>query len=470
MPSCGEETTDTTEDKPTRNVILFVVDTLRADRLSCYGYPRSTSPNIDRWAKTGTLFSENRAQGCWTVPSMISMMSGYYVFGREESLPESPSMPERLQAEGMVTLAAVANGTLCGDRGFQRGFDDFVDCSNKTKHASKTLSAFTDSFTAHRDEIRNGPGFFGWIHLMDPHGPYTPADEDAIFRRQPLPEGSEYLESLWEEHADHEGDETPFSLAAQRMNAYMNRYDGEIVAVDRAFQDLLDFLKSEGELERTLIIFASDHGEMLYDKPHYPKELEAFDDGKWGVMGRLITGHGRGWFYDGIWKTPLIIAGPGIPEGGEVETLAANLDIYPTVLDALGLREPPGLHGQSVHGGARPERSFVFGSSFNTTALLRDDFTKAISHPPNRFLEKRSGGQRIVEYVDVRDGARDESIPSPSDDTVSAFEEAFSEWRSRFPRPAANSTLSSRDHQTLIEMGYIGGRAKPRKDSGRSNE
>lgn len=114
------------EPERPRNVLLFVVDTLRADRLGCYGYERPTSPAIDTFARGGMLFQRNHSQACWTVPSMISMMSGLYVATEEQVLPESPVLAELLRAKGRTTAAFVGNRTLTNDRGFQRGFDHFV--------------------------------------------------------------------------------------------------------------------------------------------------------------------------------------------------------------------------------------------------------------------------------------------------------------------------------------------------------
>ena len=105
-----------------KNVVLVVIDTLRADRLGCYGYPRGTSPAIDALAERGTLYARNHSQGCWTIPSMVSMMSGLYVTEEESGPPkEHKTLAEVLKEAGLRTADFIGNPILARDRGIERG-------------------------------------------------------------------------------------------------------------------------------------------------------------------------------------------------------------------------------------------------------------------------------------------------------------------------------------------------------------
>ena len=108
------------------DVYLIVIDTLRADRLSCYGYPRTTSPFLDELAAEGALFLENTSQSSWTKPSMVSLMSGAYVTAYRDVMPDGvPSLAQSFQDAGYHTIGVVGNVLLSSKLGFDRGFDHY---------------------------------------------------------------------------------------------------------------------------------------------------------------------------------------------------------------------------------------------------------------------------------------------------------------------------------------------------------
>ncbi len=152
------------------NVVLIVVDTLRADRLSCYGYGRATSPAIDGLAAQGLLLRANRSQSCWTLPSMISLFSGSYFAGRVASLPgDRPTLAERVRAAGYATAAFVGNKAISEDLGFDRGFEHFA--SAEVHQAAVLVEQLKAWHAATAAERAGRPGFFVWIHPYDPHFP-----------------------------------------------------------------------------------------------------------------------------------------------------------------------------------------------------------------------------------------------------------------------------------------------------------
>src|SRR5688572_18296046 len=135
LAGCGRGTAGGAEPARARNVLLVVADTLRADRLGCYGYGRPTSPAIDALAAEGVLFESCHSQACWTLPSMVSLMAGVPVTKQETMLPELPVLAEALRAQGLFTAAFVANAAVGEHRGFERGFDHFGRCFEKRAEA-----------------------------------------------------------------------------------------------------------------------------------------------------------------------------------------------------------------------------------------------------------------------------------------------------------------------------------------------
>jgi arylsulfatase A-like enzyme len=457
-----------------RNVILIVTDTLRADRLGSYGYSRSTSPNIDALAERGTQFTRNHSQGSWTVPSMISLMSGLYVTQEETSLPtDQPTLGEALDSGGIQTVAFIGNPVVSGDRGFHRGFEeDFYTASAGTEasgprhlpsgSALQLVASFESWYTQNEADLATGKGFVAWIHPMDPHLPYRPKvanpfplgssrmDTDLITPR--WQEGEIEIENLLQgrEHRS-------YLSSTQMMNYRSNQYDGEVFAVDEAVGNLLAFLEQEAVLDETLIIFAADHGEMLWEQKLYDfalaLEMQEEKPLEIGVYDYFGNGH-RGWFYEQIWNTPLILMGPGIEAGVVSNDLSTNLDIYPTILDALDLPTPNKLHGTSLMDNKAPVRERVFGFGNNVTAVFE------------------SSGQKLIEAYTMRPSLGEEKVPEilffdlevdPTESTnmasgraadVERLRAELESWRMHYDREV-DMTTSEESEEVLGALGYL---------------
>ena len=442
-----------------RNVLLLVADTLRADRLGCYGYERDTSPAIDRLAAEGTLYESCHSQACWTVPSMISLMSGLAVTRKETQLPTLPVLSEALQAQGLTTAAFLANSAVGVDRGFERGFDHFEECSEC--RADEVAAAFERWYRPWTERASDGARFFAWVHFVDPHHPYEPlADHDSFDGPRP---GLEILATRWSaaeaELAELDaGPSLSVAEASERMNSASNRYDGEVRAVDAGVDRVLGLLEETGQRDETLVVFCSDHGEMLYEQPNFPylvqqrrEELGGLPE---GVMELFGAGH-RPWYYEDLWRTPLILAGPGVPSGERVGGLAANLDIYPTVLAALGLEIPPHLAGESLLGGREPLRERVFAYGHRTTAVLDSEGRKLIEHWPRSFLLPK-GASGPLELYDLRaDPGEREDLSVERPELARELLDAVEAWRAAAEREVIDEeTEAMRDR--LRRLGYLG--------------
>jgi arylsulfatase A-like enzyme len=324
------------------NVVILVVDTLRADRLTPYGYVRHTSPAIARLlAERGTVFDRAYAPAPWTLPSMVGLMTGRSpgVLNRGKAgsfaLPEDvPVLAERLADLGYATAGFYANPTLHEGNGFARGFEAFYtpppEVASLRLHADTILDRAAPWLREQQARFPERP-FFLYAHFLDPHDPYAnPANDE---RRWPwltaVGEGG-YAGPLTGDsvHGLYTGAVAlrPSPRDAAADVAWMSAlYDGEVAYVDRFVGKLLEVLDPE-VLAHTLVVLTADHGEELYDH------------GGWK--------HGETLYQEQI-RVPLILrwdSGP-VPAGVRIAEPVSLLDLLPTVLAAVGAEVPPEAEG-----------------------------------------------------------------------------------------------------------------------------
>lgn len=294
------------------NVIVILVDTLRADHLSLYGYERSTSPNLDKLAEESLVFSRAISTASWTPPGTTSVLSGLYPTTHTNQPPkrlttaahlgnkippEVKLLPVILKEQLYQTAALTSNPWITEEFGFDRGFDRFyyskhIDAKNLIERSKKTIDRFLQN---------SDTPFFLYLHLIDPHAPYT-AHSEFPFQGK-LSRGNYSEEAM--------GD--------------INAYDSEIAFTDFHLGRLFDYLKSKGLYEDSIIVVVSDHGEAFHEHG--------------------ITGHGFNLHIEEV-HVPLIIKGIG--KTGFVTEAVSQVDIVPTLLDKLKIAAPYALDGISL--------------------------------------------------------------------------------------------------------------------------
>lgn len=326
------------------NVVLYLVDTLRADRLGVYGYARSTSPSLDAFAADATVFSRAYAQSGWTRTSIASILTGlppraHGVLGRMHALDQSlPMLPERLRELGYATFGVTTNANVAPEFGFGRGFDEYLDVSLDESQGPKGCEVeFRPSdrvnveFLKWLDARRRKP-FFAFLHTLYPHAPYVPTEDH---RRSLAPRAWRDLCVPTDVEISAAMTRDPRRSLADVRQDLSALYDAEVADADAQFGELLTALRRRGVYENTLIIFLSDHGE------------EFLDHGYWA--------HGHSLFQEAI-HVPLVVRFPGgLGAGKRVSTAAQHLDVLPTVLQAAGDRgsAPSGDLRQMVDGPGR---------------------------------------------------------------------------------------------------------------------
>jgi arylsulfatase A-like enzyme len=331
------------------NVVLLTVDTLRADRLGAYGYKaRGNSPRIDAQLASGVQFEQAMAQRASTWPSLASLLAGLYPSGHGVvengyGFPDDlPTLPKLLQAAGYRTGAFLSN--MC--QANHQGWDAFACSGGQDGKSVRRALEWLQGAESSRP-------FFLWVHLFGAHPPYYNGG-DLASRLDPG-----YTGPLGPKKRLLD----PVMTGSMRLDARDVRhldalYDAAVQGSDRLSGSLLDGLREAGRLERTVFVFAADHGEELYQHNGYLYHSCSV--------------------YQTTLHVPLGFAAPGLlPAGARVPQTVELIDVLPTLLELLGLPAPTEQHGRSLvpylerpgEGGAGKPAFSEYGSTAIRTVI-----------------------------------------------------------------------------------------------------
>jgi arylsulfatase A-like enzyme len=307
-------------------IIVYVLDSLRFDHVSCYGYHRKTTPNIDRVADDGIIFERCYTPSTWTRPVAASILTGTYprvhgVQGRKDVFTASiPRLPSMLREAGFNTACVSAIGNFSTKMGFGEGFEYFCDLYKepnlmqnrlKTTGSVEGLDDSDEIVFPYAEDINDY--FFPWLndHMendifallwsIQPHAPYEP------------PEGfQKFLSSSYDGRFSGKRDMVRRVHSKQDAQYLIDLYDSEIHYNDHMIGEIINLLKEQGEYDNTLFIIVSDHGEAFGEHDLY-------------AHGHLP--------YDGVMRVPMVIKLPhNAHRGAKVSQLVSLLDIMPTLL------------------------------------------------------------------------------------------------------------------------------------------
>jgi len=308
-----------------RHVIVISLDCLRADHLSCYGYDKTTSPNLDALCGESIRFSRATAPHNWTLPSHTSLFTGLYARGHgvrkgnQAITAEIPTLVEPLQAAGIATAAFTGGAFMASRYGHDRGFDDFWSSSEDFYQWEEILEFGEDWLESNADRDA-----FLFLHTYEIHMPYYSPDK--------------YLdEMVGYHHTEFEGSLNQVHMyltgARPRIESeIVGRYDAGILFTDDLLGQFIERLDASTRADNTLLIISSDHGEAFWEQ------------GRWGHNGDLLGPQ--------LSDVPLIARLPRsvFPDsvGKIVDADVSFLDIMPTVLDALGVEPTSDIDGFSL--------------------------------------------------------------------------------------------------------------------------
>jgi len=313
---------------PKPDVIMVVVDTLRADRLGAYGNPRGLTPFLDQLAARGVVFKNVYANSSWTVPSMASLFtsrlpSQHHVATFESKLTEGEvTLAECLQKAGYETAGMQANFRLTRDLGYAQGFTTWNvlrDAATKVRgNRVREATAKWLGGDATPAAVR-APRFL-FLQYMETHSPYEPVEP---FRER-FARSADGVDAASANALMRTINFRAFT--PQIVDVLESLYDGEVASVDAELQALFNDLEQRGMLANSVVVITADHGEEF--KEH----------------GRMAHGHAL--FNESI-RVPLIVLAPGL-EPKVIENNVSLIDVAPTILALAGLPAQPSFEGQSL--------------------------------------------------------------------------------------------------------------------------
>ena len=393
------------------NVVLIVADALRSDVLGCYGGDAHT-PNLDRLARKGVLFENAYSTAPCTIPSAVGIFTGSY--------PGSYGVVEKGIREKSTHNVFYVNDneTLLGEALKEKGYDVLMDMENKLAWISNNVQGFSE-FRRIKEMNKAGIAFvkettgvrfirwknnltpqynrmFTFLHYLltvpreqnffvtkwfiDPHAPYSPIEafkKKITFDISKLPRE----ESFYSQQVGVFRQLARQKKLSDAEIVYLKAlYKAEVESIDERVGYIIKALEHRGLLDKTIIVFTSDHGELF---------------GEHGLMG-----HGY-YYYEQLLQVPLIIAGPGIPAGKKEKTIISNLDLMPTLKDLLGIEYEHNMQGKSYSGlfsgKALPDRAQYFG---RTTNLARETDISALLMEGHKLVVTKKKDNVILELFD----------------------------------------------------------------------
>jgi arylsulfatase A-like enzyme/Flp pilus assembly protein TadD len=406
LAGCRSQTPSTAPALNRPDVFLITIDTLRADRISPYGYAKATL-GFEAFARDSVLFETATTQVPLTLPAHASILTGLYPMAhgiRENSgfvlPPEQRTLAEILKDNGYSTAAFVGAFVLDGRFGLAQGFDTYFDdfptgtledvqLMIQERRAAEVLSKA-------REWIRSAPGpRLAWIHLYDPHAPYEappPFDRDE------------------------------------------DLYDGELAYVDHCLAEFFDFLREQGRYDSSLIIVTSDHGEGL------------------GEHGEET--HGM-FLYESTLRVPLLIKYPGNSRGGTRNAAPAQLvDVFPTVLRVLNIQDRASVQGRAL----QPDRAVS-----PNRADIAETLLPFLGYGWSPLRSYREGNIKLIDaprpelYDLAADPKETQNLASGDQATAGKLRALLGESTGRLSaaKPPPQSDVDAETSERLRSLGYV---------------
>ncbi len=416
------------------HVIIYLIDTLRADHLGCYGYSKPTSPQIDAFANDATRFANAIAQSSWTRTSVASILTGqdphsHGVHDTRQALPqEAVTLAEMMDANGYETAAFSTNAGIVPQLGFAQGFRSFEYLNQNPKSPqvyqySDRLNERVFEWLGDRDKSRP---FFLYLHATDPHTPYTP----------PSPYRERFAPGVPFERGLVHGQKSE-TIPGTARDELVALYDAEIANNDANFGALLDRLRALDLYDSTLVVLVADHGEEFYD-------------------------HG-GWFhgftvYMEQLHVPLLVKFPrGWGAGRSIASIVRQVDILPTILDYLGKDVPPQVQGRSTLPLLLPGGDHADDVPAYASRISRQQEMDTVIIGKTKLIRNISGRTPELEVYDLAaDPFEHHNLAGERPVTVGYMRSLLMAFANEQPHrlPQAQAVLNAAQKERLRALGY----------------
>ena len=423
---------------PPPNVVLVVVDTLRADRLGAYGNRRGLTPFLDELAARGVVFANAYAASSWTCPSVASLFTSRYPSEHRVATFDSRlaadevTLAETLAPRHYLAGGFSANFRLDGQLGYRQGFRTWrafltvrkLRAHRLTKKALVWVDRAWNTWPWSRWLPRP---LFLYLHYMEPHAPYEPPDD----YRQRLANGGPGAEEANRKLTDLRWSE----LSPDEVRLLESLYDAETASLDAHLRDLFRALAKRRVLDHAIVVVTADHG-------------EEFDEHGFMEHGSSL--------YEAAIRVPLIVLVAGHPGGRVVEQRVSLVDVAPTLLELLGLPREPRFEGRSLVPLLRgedvpaadviaelPRTGSAYDLSFHSVTIIRDSV---------KLLLPREPGTPENETYDL---ARDPAESSPASPPPSGVLRAARERQVGLAEPPTTRAVDETTRKRLRALGYV---------------
>ena len=417
------------------DVVLVVVDTLRADRLGVYGNERGLTPFLDGLARRSIVFANAYATTTWTNPSIASLFTSRYaselrVTGFDSKVPsDAVTLAEALHRHGYVTAGFCGNDRLTAQLGFAQGFDVWlapqllrkIDGSHLTRKSVQALDRLR--------RARPGAPLFLYVHYMDPHSPYEPPPPYRARFARPGPDAAAANAKV--QHWDWG------SISEAEVDVLSSLYDGEVAYVDAALAHLFAELAARRILDEAVVIVTADHGEEFREH---------------GFLS-----HGAN-LYNTTLHVPAMMLAPGYAARSVADGVSL-LDLGPTVLDLLHLPPEPTFEGRSLVPmlAGRSEPRDVLAELAKSNVLTQH--ASALVRDGVKVMARRQP-QWMVGRVEVYDLAHDpgETSPLPSERFPALLRRLRAQKSALATRallPGERAPLDEEQRRKLRALGYV---------------
>jgi len=457
------------------DIVLIVLDTVRAANVSSYGYERDTTPTFDTLAREGALFLDATAPSTWSLPSHASLFTGLFPSGHgahqeNRKLSEGPPMlAETLADAGYQTVCFTANAWISESLGTARGFEysdeswrggnagrlmmsvfrlfDYLGFSTQDKGGADVASNF-ESWLEARPE--DAPPLFVFINFLEAHFPYHQLP-DGYLREYTARDRGKLRKISMQLLADQFGDSDLDPVAAR--DPARDMYDGGIRYSDELLRRVTDGLRRRGSLDSTVLVVLSDHGELLGEHGGY--------------------GHGPS-LYEPVTRVPLLVRyPPRIEAGTRVDTPVSTVGVKATLLELAGVEPQGPLHVSSLLPAleGRPAGAPVLAERFAVTRGSQSDATSSLMRRSLRHRSYRVGTKKLIETSEGEtflfdlaldpDEKRDLAASEPAE--LSRLVDELATWRAALGLPAldadieagAAAELDPAARERLRSLGYV---------------
>lgn len=386
------------EFEPAKNVVVVLVDTLRASKLKPWNpNSRVRTPVLEELAQRSAVFERGQSTENWTKPAVGAILTGLHPIdhqARTQSAVLSDSalmVSEHFKANGFTTGGFIANGYISDRFGFDQGWDRYKNFIREEGASSEAADVFREAgdwAIEHKDER-----FFLYVHTIDPHVPYDP-EEEFVSMYDPRPNYDGQVQPRMTGELLHDAKRNPPTVTFSRSDVIRLQalHDGEITQHDRHMGAFINRLKEAGLWEDTVFVFVSDHGE------------EFNEHGSWG--------HGHS-IYQELLHVPLMIHREGVVPARRIPTTVSTMDIAPTVCELAGIEPMPNTAARSLV-------PLLYGQSRPGPAVAMSEFLderRVITAGRYKFFVR---GNLTVSMFDLEEDPGEQNQLTPSDRPIAA--------------------------------------------------